>query len=892
MIPHIPAQRQHKSSANKPFNQLVDYIEENKSQEQLKPLSSEFENIINYASAPVDKTTNEEKCIAIRTHGINDLSKAAIEMNAVSSRNTRCKDPAFHFILSWPEHEHPAPDAIFDAAEHAIKALGLADHQYVLAIHGNTDNTHCHIAVNRIHPETFRSHHIEWANKTLHMAARESEIKHGWTHDNGIYVVETSNDGKKSIILNKDLAQSVSEAQPYAHHENSNEKNLPPWHDPESLETWLKTDVSRALKKALPKLHDWNALHAWLAKHEIKLANTGGGMRLHATSPETGETLDLPASKGLRFLKRNELETRWGMFTTGASEPNPHVLSFPSDRTELDEVENNSRTPSIVPDLSHLTHKQLTKGINNVLRIAPDHGIPYPLGEHLLHAEPDRSLSPTQRRGSLYELPNSGLDGDGQSSEMLLQDALRLYLGDGQPRQDPNLRRTGTSTESSRRSLTRDNSMREERKDLRAAARADLRSRFSQYQRFVREGDTDHWQRTKAIQSERSLALKQIREETNTAKLEVRKNHIISPSVRLHTIVAIDVESTRRKLQVEADFQTKSQSLRAIRQPPLGWREWLHEQSDLGDQAALSALRGIVYQAQRDAKYNSNKEEDNDEDTLEAQERKYRQLMARLLEEERKEVAIRSANHNAMRPYEADALLARYVGIQWRVTGNGNVEYSDRDATHLFTDRGNRVTFDRARVSDEEIRLALVHAQQKFGKQITLTGEDPIFAARMARLADDMGMTVLNPELQSTITKHRNAKTLQITEAATKKSNKPAQQEPVSQEQDVIQPIILPEQTAQERLRAMVLSIDPRAEFIIPDTLDSNRIYTGPVVSTTDHVEGIDPIFAQHIGRGVYAIHPINAPELRNNATVEVKYHNKLPVITISQLKKDKERDS
>lgn len=75
----------------------------------------------------------------------------------------------------------------------------------------------------------------------------------------------------------------------------------------------------------------------------------------------------------------------------------------------------------------------------------------------------------------------------------------------------------------------------------------------------------------------------------------------------------------------------------------------------------------------------------------------------------------------------------------------------------LFTDRGNRVTFDRVRVSDDEIRLALVHAQQKFGQGLTLTGDDPVFTARMARLADDMGMTVRNPEMQPVIAAHRAA---------------------------------------------------------------------------------------------------------------------------------------
>jgi hypothetical protein len=60
-------------------------------------------------------------------------------------------------------------------------------------------------------------------------------------------------------------------------------------------------------------------------------------------------------------------------------------------------------------------------------------------------------------------------------------------------------------------------------------------------------------------------------------------------------------------------------------------------------------------------------------------------------------------------------------------------------------------------VSDDEIRLALSHAHKKFGNKLNLSGDNPIFTARMARLADDMGFTVLNPEMEPVISAHRAA---------------------------------------------------------------------------------------------------------------------------------------
>ncbi len=843
MIPVILRKRMSKVSTRQTFNKLILYVEADNGQDKLSAISNDqkFENILNYSTNNQDMQIGHEKCIAIRTHGVTDISSASIEMNSVAARNTRCRDPAFHFVLTWPEHERPQQNKIFDAAEHAIRSLGLGEHQYVLAVHVNTDNIHCHGAVNRIHPDTYKSKNIEWAKKTLHLAARQSEVKHGWTNENGIYIVRLNDQNQKYIVLNPDHDHTI----PHAHLNDEQESELPAWHDPDNLDSWLKSKISRDLKQALPKIASWHALHAWLSNHDITLSDSGGGgMRLHVTSQETGEVVDLPASKGLRILKRSELEHRWGKFT------------------------NEQPIPRIVPDLSHLSHSQIANGVNRFLKASFDNGIP-----------PSHIIRATEIRHKQTAATDTGL---------------------------------GADKNDSRRSLIHDNSKRAERREQRAAARADLRHRFSQYQRFVREGDVDYLKRLKEIRIERSRALTAIREDAKAAKLAALISSPADIVMRLQQVVEIELERSSRKLKTEALIKEKSATLRATRLPPLGWREWLYEQSNLGDQAALSALRGIVYQAQRDAKRENDCTEDfieSEADTKEYREHQFRKVMSRLLEEEKNEVAIRSARSNAIRPYEVDALLIRYTSMQWRVTGNGNIAYSDQGGGHLFTDRGNRVTFDRVRVTDQEIKLAIVHAQQKFGKQLTLTGSDSIFTERMARLADDMGIAILNPELQSVIANHRNNRVLKITEVQrtmpaqnistlSKEADSPFN-DSVKQEgllQEITQaktekfPIDEPSLlTSQERLRVMVLAIDPHAEFIIPDISDSHKIHVGPVavaLTTDDNGHG----FAQHVARSVYALHLAAPPEQHNNANVEIQYRDGLAVATVTGVGKGNER--
>lgn len=520
-------------------------------------------------------------------------------------------------------------------------------------------------------------------------------------------------------------------------------------------------------------------------------------MRLRSSSQETVEIVELPASKGLRVLKRKELEARWGKFTRA------------SDQTPFEQL--------------------TVSGITKESRIA--------------------ALGNTR-------------------SENRCQ-------------------------------------MREERLEQRAAAHAELRRRFSQYQLFVREGGAAYFERIKEIRRERQHSIYSTQAKANAQRDVVRNFHKTDLRGSLIKMAAIYLESARLKLEAEVIFREKRKSLQASRVPSLGWREWLYEQANLGDQAALSALRGIVYQARRDAKKRPlNYPATGYDDEIDSA-KQYQEILSRLIEEEKREFAIRSAKSNAIRPFEVDTLLAQYVGLVWHVTGNGNVVYDDHADRHIFTDRGNRITFDRKSVSDEDILLALAHAQQKFGKQVTLTGDDPIFLARMAYLADDMGMAILNPDLRSAIGEYRRNQSQMIPDALSIAPSVEEKMLPGSTETMIQHPgqgsareskkiakepcVEIPNaQSVQGQLRAMVLAIDPHAEIVIPDTSNSQEIYSGPFVASCP-IPASGQGFAQHIGRGVYALHIGAALENCSNSSITVQYRDGLAHVTFPEVGREKE---
>jgi hypothetical protein len=886
MIPHIPDQRKVPSNKSKPFDSLVSYISKISKDKELevgqgraietqpiaKKQDNAFSDLVNYAIDANSVDLKADKCLAIRTNGISDLSTASAEMNAVAARNTRCKNPAHHIILSWPEHEKPDHNDIFDAAEHALKALGLSEHQYVLAIHGNTDNIHCHISVNRVNPKTFKSKNLEWQLKTLHFAARESEIKHNWTNDNGIYIVEKDARGKKKIVLNPEHANAVT--QPHVHREMGNEIQ-PPWHDPDSLETWLRKKIANELKKNLDKLKSWDELHAWLDQYGIALINTGGGgLRLKVLSEETGEIVEMAASKGLRNIKRPELENKWGPFT---------------DPLHL---------PCKVPDLSHLTPNQLQKGINNVITRDQLDGKP---PQHVLdrnnatERRPDGSRNDflrdqqlatgdeTEGTSGVHELPASGVDARRQGADVLLQNTLQNGLGDLRARQHQDMRRTGASETGgrSKRSLARDDSKRQERKEERAKNRIDLKNRFAQYKSYVRDSDTNTYLNLKQLKLDRSKLLKELREYRYQELKSIPKG--LDEGARLTIVVALNATILREKLEIEAAYQRQLKEIKAVQTPPLNWRMWLLEQAKLGDQAALSALRGIVYQAQRDAKKRDVPDETATVTEHETDEQKFKKLMKRLLEEEKRETAIRAASMVQMRPYEADALLHHYNDLHWEISGNGNVEYRNGHGDQIFTDRGNRLTFDKDLVTDDEIRLALAHAQQKFGHGITLTGDDPEFVARMARLADDMNLVVLNPEMQTVIALHRESRQAQEHDTIT---IKPVELDDIELNSQVQPNCDLTHQTEKyDRLKAQILEIDPSATFVIAAQISTPANYQGRISATTPGG------FAQHIGKGVHVLYDLDRPEIKRNSTITTTIANNGINIAIENQKTDQTKE-
>ncbi|WP_133625178.1 TraI/MobA(P) family conjugative relaxase [Erwinia sp. LJJL01] len=207
-----------------------------------------------------DKVICETNCFSLET--------SSTEMDMVAMQNMRCNDPVYHAILSWPTSERPTPDQTFESARYCLKRLGMEDHQYVFAIHDDTDNVHCHLTVNRVNPASYKVVAPYNDYFTLDRCCRELELKNGWKHDNGPYMVN----GDGAISRNRKFYKSAPSAARQMEH----------FGDKESLFSYAVDNCREKLNSLFMQSdYSWDDVHDILIAAGLELRQKGEGLAIY-----------------------------------------------------------------------------------------------------------------------------------------------------------------------------------------------------------------------------------------------------------------------------------------------------------------------------------------------------------------------------------------------------------------------------------------------------------------------------------------------------------------------------------------------------------------------------------------------------------------------------------
>lgn len=207
---------------------------------------------------------------------------AALEMQAVQKMNHRAKgDRTYHLVLSF--REEPSIDVLRQVEDTVCNKLGYGEHQRVSVVHGDTDNLHLHIAINKIHPQKLTLHEPFYDHKTLALLCSQLE---------------------KTFQLEKDNHVSRGKSR------ETGAMNMERAGDLESLTGWIQRNCAGQMEKA----ESWESLHGILSEHGLSLRPRGNGFIISSGK------LHVKASSINRTLSKVNLERRLGAFQPARSE--------------------------------------------------------------------------------------------------------------------------------------------------------------------------------------------------------------------------------------------------------------------------------------------------------------------------------------------------------------------------------------------------------------------------------------------------------------------------------------------------------------------------------------------------------------------------------------------
>jgi hypothetical protein len=281
----------------------------------------------------------------VLSENLLSLETAPLEMEALAARAPRCKDPIYHFVLSWQAGEIPSQTQVVAASRYALGSLGMAGHQHIIATHTNTQHVHAHIAVSRIAPESERAVGLGFDYFRLDAACREIERHQGWSQERGPFRMEVNEAGERRLVGPDRIFDPGTV-------DRTVTREITQWRGEASFAEWVRGEPVRAVDALL--LHGrhvgWADVHRELARFNLAYARRDRGERRGAVVIDRDEPTryHCAASAASPGLAIGEMERRLGRLYEPLRDGD-----LPSDRSYRSEIEPRHGTEDLRARFMH-----------------------------------------------------------------------------------------------------------------------------------------------------------------------------------------------------------------------------------------------------------------------------------------------------------------------------------------------------------------------------------------------------------------------------------------------------------------------------------------------------------------------------------------------------------
>lgn len=295
-IPARPAGRNATIERARHARNLVDYLRQPEKQ------SAEKDYQVTYMLREGLGDTKGERLfhIGARNFVSTDITGQRAEMIAIAQMASRSPNPIDHWLLSWREGELPTPAEIDETVTMFLEHLGVDNQPCIYACHGDTDNRHVHLALNRYDPLSERMVEINngFTREAAHQATALIVDRFGW---------QAEADARYSVVNGRLVTAASAAAK-----RKEGRKPLSPKATAFENRTGYRSAQRIVQEDAVPRIkaaRSWSDLHATLAEVGIRYDIVGtNGVTL------TVDDERVKASSIDRAITRTQVEKRLGPF--------------------------------------------------------------------------------------------------------------------------------------------------------------------------------------------------------------------------------------------------------------------------------------------------------------------------------------------------------------------------------------------------------------------------------------------------------------------------------------------------------------------------------------------------------------------------------------------------
>lgn len=215
----------------------------------------------------------------------DEVGPAVKEILSTQARNQRSgSDRIYHLVVAFPPGERPTREQLDDIEDELCAAIGFEGHQRISAAHDDTDHFHLHVAISKVHPDTYRNVTPRRDYPKLMEACVRLEAKHGLAVTNHGEAVEQRPRGRAGDM-------EVHGGR-------------------ESLSGWIRGNAADGLGQAALAAGSWQALHEAAGSQGLEFRRRGAGLVIGAI----GAAEAVKASEVDRALSFKALTDRLGPF--------------------------------------------------------------------------------------------------------------------------------------------------------------------------------------------------------------------------------------------------------------------------------------------------------------------------------------------------------------------------------------------------------------------------------------------------------------------------------------------------------------------------------------------------------------------------------------------------